>query len=347
MSRRIKTYFSNKEKLLPKTAALVASIAKIEFVVTESEFDALLLEANLIRKFQPKYNFVGKSGGNFYYVEIPSLKISRQKETGKRYLGPYPLRSNIRQILKFLKTRLEVFPFVPDYEKNLTKLINLLDGKRHLVQKQLVKEMNQAACNQEFEKAQKIKETLRQLELLTAEKLPVWRYEENPNLVWDLRQKELEDLARILGLPKIHRIEAYDISHTAGKEVVGSMVVFTQGTEDYKQYRKFKIKTDKNDDVIALREVLNRRFQHHEWETPDLIVIDGGKPQLSVHFVKPPALKVIALAKRKEIVFTDDQKEICLSKNSPALHLLQRLRDEAHRFSRRYHLLRRAKKMLE
>jgi excinuclease ABC subunit C len=375
LKNRVKSYFSSKKKLLPKTAALVSQIAKIDYTITESEVDALLLEANFIQKLKPKYNLAGKDDKSAPFIEIPSLKIVHRQKPGLKYFGPYLPGSNIRQLLRFLKIHLEVFPFTSNYEENLKKLVNFLSGKRKLVQKQLAKEMAMASKNQQFERAQKIKESLQQIEYLTSGKFKPWQYEQNPNLISDLRQKELDDLKNILKLEKLERIEAYDISHTAGKQVVGSMVVFTNGIKDSKWYRRFKTKTEKNDDVAAMGEILNRRLKHIEWPWPELIVVDGGLSQLTAamsEFQKtrkarvsenqnfrhsdttdisdspsfPIRLKIIALAKREEIISTDEGQEIHLPKNSPALHLLQRLRNEAHRFSQKYHLLLRNKKML-
>lgn len=190
--------------------------------------------------------------------------------------------------------------------------------------------------------------------------------EEQEKLVREYALKSLQSHINLPSLPK--RIECYDISTTMGVETVGSMVVFVDGKPAKSEYRKFKIKgawtidevTGKlhPDDYAAMREVLTRRFKHYFEgdpkfaELPDLLLVDGGKGQLSV------ALKVLkefnldipvaALAKERELLYVpNSEAPIALPFNSPALHLLQRVRDEAHRFAIKFHRKRRAQKVLQ
>ncbi len=149
------------------------------------------------------------------------------------------------------------------------------------------------------------------------------------------------------------RIECYDISHVQGTNVVGAMVVFEQGTPRKSDYRKFKIKEDKNDDFANMREMLYRRLSNWKEEQekpgskwrmlPNLIIIDGGKGQLSAaweviqEFGLEDVVPIIGLAKREEEIFMPGVREpLLLERGSPALHLLQRARDEAHRFAVSY-----------
>jgi len=173
-------------------------------------------------------------------------------------------------------------------------------------------------------------------------------------------QKALAELAGELGINKtLHRIEAYDISNIQGTNAVGSLVVFTAGRPDKAQYRKFRIKTVKGaNDPAMMAEVISRRFHRIEdkeknsprfdrveagqWPLPDLIILDGGKGQLSsvikVLNILSIAKPVIALAKREEEIFRPNQKNpVRLSNNSPSLRLLQQIRDEAHRFAIGYY----------
>lgn len=162
-----------------------------------------------------------------------------------------------------------------------------------------------------------------------------------------LTQKSLRGLASIIPIKsKLNRIEAYDISNIQGRFAVGSMVVFRNGAPDKNQYRKFRIKTiTGSNDVAMMREALWRRFSKLEksnWPKPDLVLLDGGKPQLSVglYVLRILNLKIpiIALAKRCEEIFIPDRKTpIILSNHSPALKLIQRIRDEAHRFAIQYY----------
>jgi len=159
-------------------------------------------------------------------------------------------------------------------------------------------------------------------------------------------EKAVAKLQKILGLTKPpRRIEAYDISNLQGTSATGSMVVFGAGRSQKSEYRKFKIRTKSTpDDVAMIREVLTRRFadRNHEWPRPDLILIDGGKPQLNAAqrslAARRQDIPIISLAKRKEEIFVPGRnKSLQLDKDDPALHLLQQLRDEAHRFAITYH----------
>jgi excinuclease ABC subunit C len=163
----------------------------------------------------------------------------------------------------------------------------------------------------------------------------------------------LEELKNVLGLEKWPIvIEGFDISDISGKEAVGSMVRFQNGRPDKNNYRKFMIKTVSGiDDYSMIKEVVARRYRHlrkEMAELPDLVLIDGGKGQLSAArealseaHVKIP---VVSLAKREEEVFVPGMTEpLKLDKDSPALQLLQSVRDEAHRFAISYHHVRRRK----
>ena len=166
----------------------------------------------------------------------------------------------------------------------------------------------------------------------------------------------VEELARYLGLPDLpHRMECFDISHTQGTETVASMVVFENGSAKKSDYRRFKIKSTegKPDDFLSMKEVTTRRYAKGTVENmPDLIVIDGGKGQLSsaLSVIRGKAgltVPVIALAERFEYIFTEHSSEpVILPRDSQALYLMQRIRDEAHRFAITYHRKLRSKRNL-
>ena len=154
-----------------------------------------------------------------------------------------------------------------------------------------------------------------------------------------------------------HRIECYDISHIQGTNTVASMVTFINGIKKASEYRKFKINSTegKPDDFLSMKEVLTRRLEHlgeKKWEKPDLIIIDGGKGQLSsvMEIFEELGIKgidVVSLAKRYEEVFLPKKsKPIILPRNSSALFLFQRIRDEAHRFAITFHRKLRSKSMI-
>lgn len=155
-----------------------------------------------------------------------------------------------------------------------------------------------------------------------------------------------------------HRIECYDISHIQGTNTVASMVTFINGVKKASEYRKFKINSTegKPDDFLSMKEVLTRRLSHlgeKKWEKPDLIIIDGGKGQLSsvmqiIEELGVTGIDVVSLAKKNEEVFLPKQsKPVILPRNSSALFLFQRIRDEAHRFAITFHRKLRSKSMIE
>ena len=168
----------------------------------------------------------------------------------------------------------------------------------------------------------------------------------------------LFQLAQVLGLDEAPwRIEGFDISNTGGDESVGSLVVFDRGVPNRAEYRKFKVRTvEGSNDVASLREVVRRRYARLKKEgsrMPGLVLVDGGKPQLAATLeafadAGVAGVPVISLAKREEIIYTpDNRKGIRLDRTSPALKLVEHVRDEAHRFAVAFHRSRRSKKSFE
>ncbi|CDE58711.1 uvrABC system protein C [Fusobacterium sp. CAG:439] len=155
-----------------------------------------------------------------------------------------------------------------------------------------------------------------------------------------------------------YRMECYDISHIQGTNTVASMVTFINGVPKKSEYRKFKVKMTegKPDDFLSMKEVLTRRLSHlgeEKWAKPDLMIIDGGKGQLSsvmeiIEGLGVTGIDVVSLAKKHEEVFLPKQSNpVILPRNSSALYLFQRIRDEAHRFAITYHRKLRSKSMIE
>jgi excinuclease ABC subunit C len=163
---------------------------------------------------------------------------------------------------------------------------------------------------------------------------------ENINLPEDRSLRALNELFLILKTKALRRLECFDISQLGSKYFVGSMVVWQDGRLDKSQYRKFRIKTKFTpDDQYMIKEIVYRRLQHPQWGRPDLIIVDGGKPQVSAVFNvianASEAITLIGLAKKHETIIFENQ-EINLPRHSAALRLLQSLRDEAHRFANQY-----------
>ncbi|MCH7541867.1 hypothetical protein IH981_03810 [Patescibacteria group bacterium] len=224
-----------------------------------------------------------------------------------------------------------------------------MKGKKSLVLKTLERELQKTAKNLQFEKSQYVKKQIEALEYTTKPKSTFGYLDEN---VEKTRSQELSALVKVVNLDKSPaRIECYDVSNLFGREATGSMVVFSKGYADKDQYRRFKIKSVRGiNDTAMISEVLDRRFKN-DWEKPDLIIIDGGKAQFNaaVAIVKEYGLRipVISLAKRMEEIYTlDKPMPIRLPSNNDALKLVQRIRDEAHRFAISYHRKLRHKQFL-
>ena len=172
-----------------------------------------------------------------------------------------------------------------------------------------------------------------------------------------LNQAVLEGLQAFLGLAHLpRRIECFDISHGQGREVVASCVVFTDGIPDRAKYRRFKLTNEQNDDFANMQETVTRRYRRlrdEKQDMPELVLIDGGLGQLhaaqeALRELELDQLELASLAKKEELVFRPGSSEPTrIPKTSPVLHLLQRIRDEAHRFAVTYHRALRAKRTLQ
>ncbi len=239
------------------------------------------------------------------------------------------------------------------YKKDITKLKQLLKGNRPSVTNALEKEMMKFSKEQKYEEAAKNRDLLKKINYITKSFRDPAAYIENPYLIEDTIAESLDSLVtNIPYLSKVpSRIECYDISNLSGKEATGSMVVAIDGRLTTNEYRKFKIKKKNSpDDFEMMREVLRRRFKRElsenknikKWGVPDLLVMDGGKGQVSAALDVLTELNlgisVIGLAKKNETIVLQNLEEIQLERNNEGLKLLQRLRDEAHRFAKNYHL---------
>ena len=344
-------------------------VDKIGYLETNSEIEALVLEANLIKKYQPKFNVIWKDDKNYFYVainreNIPYIFITHQKNYQKtEYIGPFVEGTALKKTLRFLR---KVFPYYtvkkhpktkctychlglcpgpnPDlreYKKNINKLILILEGKRSAVLNSLKKEMKHLSDENKFEEAGKIRDRISNLQQVMS----------HTNVISQSKiEKTISNssvLNKIIGINKeIHRIECYDISNIQGKFATGSMVVFIDGTADRNQYRKFKIKMENEpNDIAMLKETLQRRLAHPEWKYPEVILIDGGIAQLNVAIntknenLKTKDIKVISIAKRNKDLYIEGKNSPILLKLLPReiYNLVLQLDDEAHRFAITYH----------
>lgn len=245
------------------------------------------------------------------------------------------------------------------YKKNIKHIIDFLNGKTKKVVSELIAERETASKNEEYEEAMQIQRKIDSIELITSSFYKPFQYMENPNLRSDILSNEINSLKTVLKENKVDvenlsRIECYDISNISGKYATGSMIVFTNGEKNNSMYRRFKIRrfyNNKPNDFGMMEEVLTRRFSHGEWQLPDLIIVDGGKGQVSTAIKVLDNLNIkiplIGLAKKEEIIITSNLFEIKLPKNSNALQLVMRIRDEAHRFAITYHKKLRSKFIFE
>ncbi len=348
---RVRQYFQASRGRDPKTEALVNEIADTEWVEVDSEIDALFLEAELVRRYLPRYNILLRDDKAMSYIRIdydsdyPTVGTTRRPlDDGARYFGPYLSTLSIRQALKLLR---RVFPFatrrVPgqkratlhyhlgldpgleegktslrDYRANLRRLMAVIEGKRSSIEKELEKDMKSLAKASKFEEAARVRNQLYALQNLNRH--VIFSDKEFLDISKDHALGELVDL---LGLAKFpQRIEGYDISHMSGTDVVASMVVFTNGASNKREYRKFKTRKEHNDDFYNMHETIARRFhfQGGSLETslnardgrsgwkrwlPNLVLIDGGKGQLDAAIrardeAGQDKIPFIGLAKREE-----------------------------------------------
>lgn len=378
LRNRVRQYFQKTEKD-PKTQALVEEIFDVEWREVETEMDALFLESEMIKRYQPKWNILLRDDKNVTYVkvnfqlEVPYVEFTRVPlDDGAVYVGPFYGGAAIKKAMRCLR---KIFPYydkpyngkkslytdlkltprieigegnLTSYKRSLRRLVLFLEKGRKNLTLKMEKEMKRAAAREDFELAAELKNQLYQMREI--QKKIIFSDREFVDLSKDQALMELAVLAGSKKPPR--RIEGYDISHHGGENAVASMVVFTNGVSERTAYRKFKIKQSKNNDFANMREVLERRLKHQEWPLPDLFLIDGGAPQLRAvkEVLEPLNIPYLGLSERFEMIVKptpEGYREIALPMDSHTLKLLQRIRDEAHRFAISYHTYLKRKSMLK
>mgnify|MGYP001611285502 FL=1 len=375
---RVPSYFNNPANLSLAKQDMMRRIAALETKLTPTENDALILEAMQIKKHKPPYNVVFKDGKDYSFVKIdyredyPTVTIVRRPKLGRggrrqpKFFGPFTSADILQENLRFLR---RVFPYrkkaaaptkfeadllqkrslgpVPPnrtaYLRMIKRLEKIIDGHVSSVKKELKKKMQALSGAKQYENAAQARDQIKWLDIFVNRQTIVSTKDYLEQSIPPAAP--LNELQSALMLKKPpRRIEGYDISNIQGHWSVGAMVVFTNGEPDKKEYRKFKIKTVKGaNDFASLAEVLQRRFKKEDWPKPDLVLLDGGKGQLSTVLLETRNLKLetsqfIALAKRAEEIFQGQElKPINLDPTSAASRLLQRIRDEAHRFGQAYY----------
>jgi len=345
LKNRVRQYFQKSRGRDVKTDALVAEIVDTDWMVVESELEALFLEAEMIRRYMPRYNILLRDDKSMSYIRIdydadcPTVTTTRRPlDDGARYFGPYFSTVALREALKILR---RIFPYATknslnqkreslqyhlgldpglesgktsliDYRTNLRKLMAVIQGKRKNIERDLERDMKRAAQEQNYEQASRLRNQLFSLRSLG--RAVIFSDKEFMDISKDHALGELVDLLQLKSFPK--RIEGYDISHMSGTNVVASMVVFTNGVSDKGEYRKFKTTKDHNNDFFNMNETIGRRLSEKNikaWGCPDLILIDGGKGQLDAAIRardERGASKVpfVGLAKREEQVVIHKEK---------------------------------------
>lgn len=339
LKNRLSQYFQ--KNISPRIAEMLALATDVKYKVTETLLEAIILEAKNIKKFWPKYNIVDRDDRSFIYLIIPKTSfakplIVRGSDLKKiptaqaKIFGPYQSVYLLQSALRLLR---RIFPYgnctphsgkacfdyqiglcpggcidaisAKDYQKNIDNLCLLLAGEKKRLITKLMKE--------------------------NPDKIKALRHIQDVSLL--TREDNLREV-------KINRLEGYDISHHAGKESYGAMAVFKNGEANKNEYRLFKIKeAPGGDDERALAEVLLRRFKHSEWPKPDIIMIDGGSPQISFlskvfkkNNITVPIVGISKFAGDKLVFPAGTKKELKeLAENIKAT--LLKLREEAHRFA--------------
>ena len=394
---RAGSYFLKAAALESRTADWIDQIADADFIVCESEVDALLVESRLIKDIQPVHNKIQKDDKSFPYLQIttyedfPRVEITREpSSTGVKLYGPFASAGSLRgavqvlqRIFKFRNCSLDIEAnddrwrwFRPcllanikqctapcnlriskeEYRKDIRRLQMFLEGNKTKLLKQMRDEMLVAATELAFEKAAKLRDEIEMLESL--DRRGELETHAQPEVFQIDPKKGLAGLKQVLKLKETPRtIEGVDIAHLGGGETVASLVQFIDGLPFKRGYRRYKIKDVKGiDDFRSIHEVVSRRFKrlHDDQEKmPDILLIDGGKGQLSSAVaafadlgIDPPVL--ISLAKKNEELYRPGESEpIRLSRHAFSLRLLQYVRDEAHRFAQHYHHILRDKSQFD
>lgn len=385
IKNRVLSYFSGKDSRGERIFKMVDKAKIVETIETETVLEAVILEANLIKKYQPKYNIDLKDDKSFSYFavtkeEFPRIVIVRETALSQlrvwrkkkdalydRTYGPYTSRQHMETVLKILR---HIFPFhsgtqktekgclyrqiglcpgpydrgitKAEYRKNIRSIEYVLRGHKKRLMVSLEKEMALEARKENFYRAKILRDQIfalkhiRDIALLTNGR---------QHTIYDERFGIQKNHRLSDGDYQVFRFEAYDVSNISGEYAVASMVVFENGESKKTEYRKFKIKSVEGiNDVAMMRETLARRMRHTEWPIPDLIILDGGQGHLNMAIGLWEALGIsvplVAVAKgptRKKVDIYTDPKFAPNPEFLADKILLERIREEAHRFAVAYH----------
>ncbi|MBI2025209.1 UvrB/UvrC motif-containing protein [Candidatus Kaiserbacteria bacterium] len=377
---RVRSYFD--DDLIatrgPRVVDMVTKADKVSFETTPTVLEALVREAALIKKYQPKANVDGKDDSTFLYAvitkeEIPRVLVVRGKDlfprgdTLRAIYGPFPSGTQLKEGLRLIR---RVFPFfdtanpvgtkskhhrahmefntqirqyprvfnAKEYRRTIRNVMLFLSGRGKELRRTIEKEMREAARDERFEDAAEARRELFALDHI-----------QDVSLIKQSTDNIQQTTELEVGGQKLEatRLEAYDTAHLSGTNAIGVMTVIVDGTPVKKEYRTFKVRgIKKNDDIASLREILSRRLNHPEWQFPKVIVVDGGKTQ------KKAAEKVLAEASVKipvVAVVKDERhrpREVLAARAAGISEADAVLANaEAHRFSLSRHRLARSQKL--
>jgi len=356
---RVKSYFS-KDIIVTRGSHILDMTVKadrVEWQETDSVLESLILEANLIKKFKPKYNTKEKDNKSFNYVcitkeKLPKILIVRgrgmDKKLYSKVYGPFPNGQQLKEAMKIIR---RIFPYfdndslkrnnrefykqiglIPEkeFQENIKNIKLLFEGKKKSIVINLKAKMAAFSKSKDFENAARIRDQIYAL-----------------NHINDISLIKEE----IYGSPtSIFRIEAYDVAHMGGKNMVGVMTVVENGEVNKSEYKKFIIRTQSDaNDTGALEEVLSRRLRHTEWGLPSLIVVDGSTAQVNVakrvlsrYQFEIPIVGVVKDDKHRPKVIIGNEEIIKIYKKQILL-----ANSESHRFAITFHKQKRNKSFLK
>jgi excinuclease ABC subunit C len=382
LKKRVKSHFG-RDNLNSRHIAMISQVSTVDYVLTKGEKEALLLEEQLIKNIQPRYNIALRDGKTYPFLEItlaedfPALRITRikKKNPDSKYYGPFPNAGDVKAVKKVID---RIFPirkcrkFKPErrpclnwqmgrciapctgnadeklYSMLVEEITLFLSGDHKKLISRLKDRMLRCKNRMEYEKAAAVRDQISQLENF----FPLVNFRKVTRKKIETMKKvdPLGALKDLLGMPvKPEVIEGYDVSHTASRQAVGSMVVFRNAEPDPSSYRKFRIKQERtSDDLKMMREVIYRRFRRmldRREIPPDIILVDGGRTQeKTAHAVLAELdiknIEVLALAKETYSIYHSG-KNLLVKTDSAVFRLLKSITDEAHRFAISYHRSRR------
>ncbi len=427
LRRRVRQHFERPHSNLIEE--MTRLVEEIDYIEKPTALEALILEANLIKLYWPKYNTDQKDDKSFLYLAITDERYPRpilvrgnqlgegraiigdvaklvrvgksasqggvvsvsegKKVAGLRYthlFGPYTSSHSLRVALELIRKIIPWSTCVPgqkracfyvhlrqcpgvcieaitvtEYRKIIRDLIRFFEGKKDMIVKAYRRNMLRAAREKRFEEAALWRNRVHALEHIQDVAMLSREDGVGATFMSPVRPTEGEGDMNVAPTKKMDqyiygRIEGYDISHVSGTSTVASMVVFERGAPSKGEYRKFKINdVEGANDVASMQEVLRRRFRHSEWHRPNLLLIDGGMPQVHaveqvVHGELSLSIPIVGIAKgvgrkRNDLVFTTADVELAEACRRHHL-VLEQVRDEAHRFAITFHRKLRSRKFL-